>query len=179
MNFNETNPPPTARNLQNPWELSLEPFTPPDSLCKHTSHSQSRFFITQGATSVLVHLPGLSISMDLLLSPTEKLFHTRGVPHTLPDDDHITRLSRRGSLQDACLAPQTHPCAIPERTDVMSKLETAHPVPHSIAAISTAADPPYWRFLRLILGSHSPTTSSKLSAGHTLLPLHERADPGS
>lgn len=86
-------------------------------------------------------------------SRVQLLFQALGVPHTLPDASRPERLARRGSLQDACLARQNRTCPITGRGADMFKLETAHLVPHSIAAISTADDAPYWRLLTLCIGA--------------------------
>lgn len=85
-------------------------------------------------------------------SRVQLLFQALGVPHTLPDASRPERLARRGSLQDACLARQNRTCPITGRGADMFKLETAHLVPHSIAAISTVDDAPYWRLLTLTIG---------------------------
>lgn len=92
-------------------------------------------------------------------SRVQLLFQALGVPHTLPDANRSDRFARRGSLQDACLARQNRTCPITGRGADMFKLETAHLVPHSIAAMSAVDDAPYWRLLNLCIG---PTLTNQI-----------------
>lgn len=93
-------------------------------------------------------------------TPVELLFRALGISSGVPNLGPLatggarssSRFGRRASLADACLARQNTTCPITGRTVELFQLETAHPIPHLIAALETAEDLPYWRFLRLCLG---------------------------
>lgn len=89
------------------------------------------------------------------LTPALKLLASLGITHVLPNsgllhEDH--HFGRRQSLANNCLARQRNVCPITGRTNEPYILETAHLVPHSVAAVETFAVPPYWRLLKLCLG---------------------------
>lgn len=93
-------------------------------------------------------------------TPVELLFRALGISGGVPNLRPLatgaarssSRFGRRASLADTCLARQNNTCPITGRTVELFQLETAHLIPHSIAALETADDLPYWRFLRLFLG---------------------------
>lgn len=93
-------------------------------------------------------------------TPVELLFRALGMSGGVPNLGPLatgpvrssSRFGRRASLADACLARQNNTSPITGRTVEMFQLGAAHPIPHSIAALETADDLPYWRFLRLCLG---------------------------
>lgn len=58
------------------------------------------------------------------------------------------RFGRRASLADACIARQNNTCPITGRTVELLQLETVHLIPHSIAALETTDDLPYWHLPR-------------------------------
>lgn len=95
--------------------------------------------------------------MDPPPTPVELLFRALdifgGVPNLRPLARGRGRSgSRLGQRADACLARQNNTCPITGRTADLFQLETAYLIPHSIAAVETADDLPYWRMLRLCLG---------------------------
>lgn len=101
--------------------------------------------------------------MDPPPTAVELLFQVLELPGMVPKlrrvDRERSRLGRRGSLAEACLTRQNNTCPITGRTSDLFQLETAHIVPHSIAALETVGDLPYWQCLRLCLG---PTLSDHI-----------------
>lgn len=106
---------------------------------------------------VVLPFPQTSPTMPPPLTPIMSLLHSLGISQALPQNIESRRLTRRGSLASECLLRQRSTCPITGRTSDTYPLETAHLVPHAVAAIDSIAVTPYWRLLSLCLGQ--PLTS--------------------
>lgn len=108
-------------------------------------------------------VPQMSPTMPPPLTPIMSLLHSLGISHALPQNVESRRLTRRGSLDSDCLSRQQNTCPITGRTSDTYHLETAHLVPHALAAIESIAVTPYWTFLSVCLGP--PLTSHIYAIG--------------
>lgn len=91
------------------------------------------------------------------LTPIMSLLLGLGSSQTLPQTAGFQHLTRRGTLANECLSRQQNTCPITGLTMDTFPLETAHLIPHAVAAIESIAVTPYWRPLSLCLGT--PLTS--------------------
>lgn len=83
----------------------------------------------------------------------KELFSHLGFDRLLPavSGARVEKWARRSEQTANCTKRSHGYCAITGRTKPMP-LATAHLVPHSLAAIKTMADTPFWSFLTIILG---------------------------
>lgn len=102
---------------------------------------------------VVLPVPQMSPTMPPPLTPIMSLLHSLGISQALPQNVESRRLARRGSLASDCLCRQQNTCPITGRTSDTYPLETAHLVPHAVAAIESIAVTPYWRLLSVCLGT--------------------------
>lgn len=101
--------------------------------------------------------PEMAICYDAInerSSPVRLLFDALGVEQTLPNIHHVhhKKGGRHANLPEACEARHNSTCPISGLDKDIFHIETAILVPHTVAAIETAEDAPFWRLLRLFLG---------------------------
>lgn len=84
----------------------------------------------------------------------KELFRHLGFDRLLPavSGVRVEKWARRSEQTENCTKRSHGYCVITGRTKPMP-LATAHLVPHSLAAIKTMADTPFWSFLTIILGA--------------------------
>lgn len=75
-----------------------------------------------------------------------------GIHDRLPSLTTSERFSRGGNLAQDCLIRQGEVCPITGHSNNPFGLETAHLIPHSVAAIKTMDGTPFWLLLTICLG---------------------------
>lgn len=75
-----------------------------------------------------------------------------GIHDRLPSLTTSERFSRGGNLSQDCLMRQGEVCPITGHSNNPFGLETAHLIPHSVAAIKTMDGTPFWLLLTICLG---------------------------
>lgn len=95
-----------------------------------------------------------AITQILPSANIKELFRHLGFHRLLPavSGVRVEKWARRGEQTANCTKRSHGYCAITGRTKPMP-LATAHLLPHSLAAIKTMADTPFWSFLTIILGA--------------------------